>query len=29
VKSDGEQAPLSQLVQSVKANRWVRIGHTL
>ena len=28
-KSDGEQAPLSHLVQLVKANRWVQLGHTL
>ena len=28
-KSDGEQAPLVHLVQLVKANRWVQIGHTL
>ena len=28
-QSDGEQAPLSQFAQLVKANRGVQIGHTL
>lgn len=28
-KSDGEQAPLVQMDQFVKANRWVQLGHTL
>jgi hypothetical protein len=27
--SDGEQAPLGDLLQSVKVNRWVQLGHTL
>jgi len=27
--SDGEQAPLGDLLQLVKVNRWVQLGHTL
>jgi L-glyceraldehyde 3-phosphate reductase len=27
--SDGEQAPLGDLLQSVKVNRWIQLGHTL